>query len=101
MSVIVSDKMTMENKSENPIAADISFSMRDIGPLIEELVGQGDIFRLTVSGTSMMPFLRNNRDEVVFAPPGRPYDAPARPIGGCGEWNQSGSFLCDRLLLKK
>ena len=42
--------------------------MRDIGPLIEELVGQGDIFRLTVSGTSMMPFLRNNRDEVVFAP---------------------------------
>ena len=68
MSVIVSDKMTMENKSENPIAADISFSMRDIGPLIEELVGQGDIFRLTVSGTSMMPFLRNNRDEVVFAP---------------------------------
>ena len=68
MSVIVSDKMTMKNKSKTPIAADISFSMRDIGPLIEELVGQGDIFRLTVSGTSMMPFLRNNRDEVVFAP---------------------------------
>ena len=46
----------------------VSFSMKDIGPLIEEMVEQGDIFRLTVSGTSMMPFLRNNRDEVVFAP---------------------------------
>ena len=45
----------------------VSFSMKDIGPLIEEMVGQGDIFRLTVSGNSMMPFLRNNRDEVVFA----------------------------------
>ena len=84
----------MENKSENPIAADISFSMRDIGPLIEELVGQGDIFRLTVSGTSMMPFLRNNRDEVVFA------SLEGRTLK-CGEWNQSGSFLSDRLLLKK
>ena len=45
----------------------VTFSMKDIGPLIEEMVGQGDVFRLTVSGTSMMPFLRNNRDEVVFA----------------------------------
>ena len=41
--------------------------MRDIGPLIEEMVGQGDVFRLTVSGNGMLPFLRNNRDEVVFA----------------------------------
>ena len=46
----------------------VTFSMKDIGPLIEEVVGQGDVFRLTVSGTSMMPFLRNNRDEVIFAP---------------------------------
>ena len=45
----------------------VSFSMKDIGPLVEEVVGQGDIFRLTISGNSMMPFLRNNRDEVVFA----------------------------------
>ena len=50
------------------IEKNVSFSMRDIGPLIEEIVGQGDVFRLTVSGTSMMPFLRSNRDEVVFAP---------------------------------
>ena len=46
----------------------ITFSMKDIGPLIEEMVGQGDIFRLTVSGTSMMPFLRDQRDEGIFAP---------------------------------
>lgn len=44
------------------------FSMKDIGPLIEEMVGQGEVFRLTVSGTSMMPFLRNNRDEVIGGP---------------------------------
>ena len=49
------------------IEKNVSFSMKDIGPLIEEMVEQGDVFRLTVSGTSMMPFLRNNRDEVVFA----------------------------------
>ena len=46
----------------------ISFSMKDMGPLIEEVIGNGETFRMVVSGNSMTPFLRNNKDEVVFAP---------------------------------
>lgn len=35
---------------------------------VERLVGEGSEVRLTVSGTSMRPFLRNGRDSVVVGP---------------------------------
>ena len=43
-----------------------------IMPVLEELLAQGQTVNLTVTGSSMAPFLRHGRDQIRFRRPDRP-----------------------------
>lgn len=54
-------------------------SMRELCPIIEEIISQGGRFNLVTAGTSMLPLLRDRKDTVVLvAKRGRlkKYDIP-------------------------
>lgn len=43
-------------------------SEKELFPVIEEILESGKEVRLTVSGNSMWPFIRHNRDSVILIP---------------------------------
>ena len=45
------------------------FSMSELVPLIEEVIGGGGEFRLFPRGTSMLPLLKEGRDSVILVSP--------------------------------
>lgn len=47
----------------------LSMPLEQLYPLIEELLSGGQEVFFTVRGNSMAPFLRDGRDQAVFAPP--------------------------------
>ena len=56
-----------------------SVSLKDVYPLIKEIVEAGGEFRFVSKGTSMLPMLRHNRDTIVLAKaelPLKKYDVP-------------------------
>lgn len=55
--------------SPNPLAESKQIQLAEIYPLLKETLSQGGAFRLTVTGTSMVPTIRGGRDRVTLIQP--------------------------------
>lgn len=51
-----------------PAAKTMSVPLSELYPVMREVLGEGGTFSITVRGNSMSPFLRDLRDQAVFAP---------------------------------
>ena len=51
-----------------PTAKTMSVPLHDLYPVMKEVLDEGGTFSITVRGNSMSPFLRDLRDQAVFAP---------------------------------
>lgn len=69
------------------------FGMREIYPVLREVIDSGGEFRLSPRGTSMLPLLREGRDSVVLVAKG---DLKKRQI--CLYRRTDGSFVLHRIL---
>ena len=69
------------------------FGMREIYPVLREVIDSGGEFRLSPRGTSMLPLLREGRDSVVLVAKG---DLKKRQI--CLYRRPDGSFVLHRIL---
>ena len=68
--------------------------MREIYPVLQEVIDSGGEFRLSPRGTSMLPLLREGRDSVVLVAKG---DLKKRQI--CLYRRTDGSFVLHRILV--
>lgn len=53
---------------EQPSVKSITVPLAELYPIMKEVLDQGNAFCITVRGNSMYPFLRDLRDQAVFAP---------------------------------
>lgn len=68
--------------------------LADYDPLIREIIGNGGSFTLTVTGSSMYPFILGNRDQVTLSPISgelKKYDLPLYR-------RDDGSFVLHRIV---
>ena len=70
-----------------------AFSMEELVPLIEEVIGEGGEFRLFPRGTSMLPLLREGRDSVILV---APHTLKKRDI--CLYRRENGAYILHRLM---
>ena len=63
-------------------------------PVLREVLVAGGRFRITITGTSMMPTLRGGRDQVELALPDRPYRKYDLPLYK----RNSGQFVLHRVI---
>ena len=54
--------------NQAPAAKTMSVPLRELYPVMREVLDEGGTFTITVRGNSMAPFLRDMRDQAVFAP---------------------------------
>lgn len=69
-------------------------SLAELYPIIEEVLASGGTFSLTVTGTSMYPFILGARDQVTLSPPPsrlKRYDLPLYR-------RRSGQFVLHRVV---
>ncbi len=52
----------------SPTVKTMSVPLRELYPVMREVLSDGGTFSITVRGNSMLPFLRDLRDQAVFAP---------------------------------
>ena len=76
------------------IAETKSISLAEIEPVLREVLSSGGRFRMTITGTSMMPTLRGGRDQVELALPDRPYRKYDLPLYK----RKSGQFVLHRVI---
>ena len=72
-------------------------SVRDITPVIEQLINDGSDINITVTGTSMFPMLRSREDSVVITKaPGvlKKYDLPLYK-------RDNGEYILHRIIKRK
>lgn len=71
-----------------------SVSLAEIEPVLREVLAAGGRFRITITGTSMMPTLREGRDQVELSLPDRPYRKYDLPLYK----RSSGQFVLHRVI---
>lgn len=70
-----------------------AFSMKELVPLMQEVIGEGGEFRLFPRGTSMLPLLREGRDSVILVAP-----AVLKKRDICLYRRQDGTYVLHRLI---
>ena len=57
-----------ESMNRNPEISVKKFNMADLYPLMQEVLDAGGSFKLTITGSSMFPFILGGRDQVTLSP---------------------------------
>lgn len=69
-------------------------SMEELYPLMEEILSSGGSFSLTVTGSSMFPFILGGRDQVTLSPVERPLKKLDLPLYR----RRNGQFVLHRIV---
>ena len=82
----------MINAQKNPASKKISLA--EMEPVLCELLSAGGSFRMTITGTSMLPTLHDGRDQVEISAPARPYRKYDLPLYK----RDNGQFVLHRIV---